>query len=87
MLPAEIAFWDGAEPLAIELSARETPGQAALQAAGIQVLRITPDILATPGAVGALLPPSFHMFWRGQALPTSPFRRPIPRGVVGPATA
>ena len=87
MLSAEIAFWDGTQPLAIELSARETPGQAALHAAGIQVLRITPDTLATPGAVGALLPASFHRFWRGQTLPVSPFRRPIPHGVIGPATA
>jgi hypothetical protein len=87
MLPAEIAFWDGNQPLAIELSARETPGQAALQAAGIQVLRITPDTIATPGAVGNLLPAAFHQFWRGQTLPVSPFRRPIPRGVAGPATA
>jgi hypothetical protein len=87
MLPAEIAFWDGTQPLAIELSARETPAQAALRAAGIQVLRITPDTLATPGAVGALLPASFRRFWRGQILPASPFRRPIPRGVVRPATA
>jgi hypothetical protein len=86
MLPAEIAFWDGAQLLAIELSARDTQGQAALQEAGVQVLRITPDALAEPGAVGALLPISFHKFWRGQTLPASPFRRPLPRGVIAPAT-
>ena len=39
-----------------------------------------------PASVGALLPVSFHMFWRGQTLPASPFRRPIPRGVIAPAT-
>ncbi len=86
MLTAEIAFWDGTEPLAIELSAHETPGQAALQAAGVQVLRIAPDTIATLGAIGPLLPAAFHRFWRGQTLPASPFRRPIPRGAVGPAT-
>ncbi len=87
MLPAEIAFWDGAQPVAIELSARDTPRQAALQAAGVRVLRIAPETLAEPAAVGALLPAPFHMFWRGQTLPASPFRRPPPRGVLGPVTA
>jgi len=86
-LPAEIAFWDGGQPLAIELSARDTPRQAALQQAGFAVLRITPDALADPTALGALLPGPFHTFWRGQTLPASPFRQPIPRGVLGPATA
>lgn len=86
-VPAEIAFWDGTHPLAIELSARDTPRQAALRAAGLPVLRITPDTLADPQALGALLPPPFHGFWRGKTLPASPFRRKIPRGVLGPATA
>ncbi len=86
-LPVEIAFWDGTQPLAIELSARDTPRQAALRQAGLPVLRITPDVLADPTALGVLLPAPFHAFWRGQSLPTSPFRQPIPRGVLGPATA
>jgi hypothetical protein len=86
-LPAEIAFWDGTQPLAIELSARDTPRQAALHAVGLPVLRIAPDVLADPAALGALLPAPFHAFWRGQTLPASPFRRPVPRGVLGPATA
>jgi hypothetical protein len=86
-IPAEIAFWDGAQPLAIELSARDTPRHAALRAAGLPVLRIAPDLLADPARLGTLLPAPFHAFWRGQTLPASPFRRPIPRGVLGPATA
>jgi len=86
-VPAEIAFWDGTQPLAIELSARDTPRLAALRQAGLPVLRITPDVLADPTALGALLPGPFHEFWRGQTLPASPFRQPIPRGVLGPATA
>ena len=86
MLPAEIAFWDGAQPLAIEFAARDTQRQAALEAAGVQVLRIGPDTIAEPEALGALLPAQFHGFWRGQVLPSSPFRRPIPYGVLGPAT-
>jgi hypothetical protein len=87
-IPAEIAFWDGAQPLAIELSVRDTPRQAALRAADLSVLRIASrDTIADPAALGALLPAPFHGFWRGQILPASPFRRPIPRGVLGPATA
>lgn len=87
LLPAEIAFWDGEKPLAIGLSARDTPREAALEAAGIQVLRIGPDALVAPPILGALLPAPFHGFWRGQTLPSSPFRRAIPRGALGPATA
>ncbi len=86
-LPAEIAFWDGTQPLAIELSARDTPRLAALRQAGVPELRIRPDTLADPAALGALLPGPFREFWRGQTLPASPFRQPIPRGVLGPATA
>lgn len=85
-LPAEIAFWDGAQPLAIELSARDSPRHAALRDAGVPVLRIGPDALADPAALGALLPAPFHDFWRGQTLPASPFRRPVPRGVLATAT-
>ena len=85
-LSAEIAFWDGTQPLAIELSARESPRQVALHAAGLPVLRIGPDVLADPAALGALLPTTFHGFWRGQTLPASPFRRPVPRGVLATAT-
>ncbi len=82
-LPAEIAFWDGVQPLAIELSPRPTDRQAALQAAGIAVLRIEPALLSgEPTALGAILPASFRRFWDGEALPRSPFRRPVPRGVV-----
>jgi hypothetical protein len=85
-IPAEIVFWDGAHPLAVELSARETPRLATLRTAGLPVLRITPDALADPAALGMLLPAPFHGFWRGETLPASPFRRPIPRGVLDPAT-
>ena len=76
MLPADIAFWDGTQPIAIELAARDTERVAALRNAGITVLRMEPNALAD------LLPACFHRFWQGQTLPSSPFRRPIPRGVV-----
>lgn len=52
--------------------------------ASIDACRITPDVLAgDPLALLGVLPDSFRCFWRGQTLPVSPFRRPIPRGVVG----
>jgi hypothetical protein len=86
-IPAEIAFWDGTQPLAIELSVHDTSRQAALAEAGVTVLRIPPDAVADPAALGGLLPAPFHIFWRGQNLPASPFRRPIPRGVLGATTA
>lgn len=76
---AEIAFWDGEAPLAIELSARETPRQAALQAAGIAVVRLEPEALDD---LPARLPALVRGSWRGETLPMSPFRREIPRGVV-----
>jgi hypothetical protein len=74
-LPADIAFWDGLRLFAVE---HDTTRQRALRNAGIEVLDIAKDPVR--------LPAGFHEFWRGEMLPASPFRRPIPRGVVG-ATA
>ena len=87
MLPADIAFWDGTQPIAIELAARDTERQAALRAAGIKVCRIEPSVLAGDMVrLADMLPDSFRRFWQDQTLPSSPFRRPIPRGVVRDAT-
>jgi hypothetical protein len=69
-LPADIVFWDGTQPIAIELGARETEREKALTAAGVPVLRVN------PGAPD--LPDIFRGFWRQSALPSSPFRRLIP---------
>lgn len=69
-LPADIVFWDGTQPIAIELGTRETEREKALTAAGTHVLRIDPGALD--------LPDIFHGFWRQAALPSSPFRRLIP---------
>lgn len=69
-LPADIVFWDGTRPIAIELGARETEREKALSAAGVRVH------LMEPGAL--LLPDPFQRFWRGVTLPSSPFRRLIP---------
>ena len=68
---AAIAFWIDGAPLAIGLDP-DGRDSAALRAAGIAVLALTPATLA------ALLPPAFHRFWDGPTLPASPFRRAVP---------
>jgi hypothetical protein len=84
-LPADIVFWDGAQFIAIELSARETDRQKALQDAGVAVVRIDPTVLGgDPVLMGGILPDCFRRYWEGQLLPSSPFRRSIPAGVIAP---
>ena len=78
LLPADVVFWDGMQPIAIEIASRRTARQSALDAAGVLVLRIEPGTMD----VGPCLPDSFQHFWQGQILPSSPFRRPIPLGVM-----
>ena len=79
LLPADMVFWDGVRAIAIELSARETGKQKALAAAGVSVCRFVPGRF---DRLGDVLPSCFLHFWQGQALPSSPFRRAIPRGVL-----
>ncbi len=79
LLPADMVFWDGVQPLAIELAARDTDRQRALHAANVVIMRIEPTAF---DRLDALLPPSFHRFWDGERLPSSPFRRPIPPAPV-----
>jgi hypothetical protein len=78
VLPADMVFWDGTQPIAIEIAPRTTARQSALESAGVLVLRIEPGTMN----VGPCLPDSFQHFWQGQILPSSPFRRPIPLGVM-----
>ena len=78
LLPADVVFWDGVQPIAIEIASRTTARQSALDAAGVLVLRIEPGTIN----IGPSLPDSFQYFWQGQILPSSPFRRPIPLGVI-----
>lgn len=76
MVAVDFAFWDGTRAIAIDLG-------GGVQAGNITVCRITPAALADhPGALLDLLPDSFRCFWQAQTLPVSPFRRPIPRGVL-----
>jgi hypothetical protein len=77
LFPADVVFWDGAQVVAIELSARETEKQRALAAAGVVVYRIEAD-----AELDDIMPDNFRRFWEGQSLPSSPFRRPIPIGVI-----
>ena len=79
LLPADMVFWDGAQPIAIELAARDTDRQRALLSAGVTVYRIEPSMFAR---LDAALPAVFSCFWDSQTLPSSPFRRAIPRGVL-----
>ena len=75
-LPADVVFWDGMQPIAIELGTRDTDRQRALLAVGATVQRIEPGMFAR---LATVLPAAFRNSWEGQALPSSPFRRPIPR--------
>jgi len=79
LLPADMVFWDGTQHIAIELGARETDRQRTLLAADVATLRIEP---AEFDRLDAILPRGFHRFWDCEALPLSPFRRPIPQGVL-----
>ncbi len=78
LLPADMVFWDGTQPIAIEIASRTTARQSALDAAGVLVIRIEPGT----ADVGPCLPESFQRFWQDLILPSSPFRRPIPLGVM-----
>ncbi len=83
LLLADIVFWDGEQFVAIELSSREIDRQKALHATGGVVLRIDPSVLVgDPMLMGGMLPNSFQCYWDGQVLPSSPFRRSIPAGVI-----
>ena len=76
LLPADIVFWDGTNTVALELAARETEKQKALMATGIAVYRVGPNAF---DRLQEILPEPFKAFWRGQTLPSSPFRRAMPR--------
>ena len=62
LLPADIAFWDGAQSIAFE---RDPQRRSALREASIAIIESIDE-----------LPDNFRFFWRNQTLPMSPFRRP-----------
>jgi hypothetical protein len=79
LLPADFVFWDGRQIIAVEVAARDTERERALRASGIVVCRIAPAAL---GRLDETLPNSFLRFWEGQVLPSSAFRRPVPKGIL-----
>jgi hypothetical protein len=79
LLPADVVFWDGTQPIAVEVASRETDRERALRAAGITVYRIEPGQF---DRLDAVLSQSFLRFWEPERLPSSPFRRAIPLGVL-----
>lgn len=73
----DFAFWDGTKAIVIDVGGSQEVTE------GVTV-RITRDVLAgDPSRLLDVLPTSFRHFWQGETLPRSPFRRAIPRGVVG----
>lgn len=76
LLPCDFAFWDGERLIAVELAGQEINRVRALRDAGLEVRCIAPDM--RDGDVLSALPDRFRWFWRGEVLPSSPFRRPIP---------
>ncbi len=83
---ADFAFWIGGGFVAVELPgerrAKRRGELARLGGAGATVIELAPADLADAAALGARLPPRFHDFWRGVALPRSPFGPRIGRTVV-----
>jgi len=78
---ADFAFWTGAGFIAIELEGSGSPRKqrreelARLEAAGVALVRVPGAALQQHGErlLADILPPPFHRFWAGVALPASPF--------------
>ena len=68
LLPADIVFWDGTQSIAYE---RDGQRASALREAGTAIIESIDE-----------LPDRFRCFWRGQTLPMSPFRRPMPTSLL-----
>lgn len=71
------AFWTGEAIIAVELPgerrAKRRSELARLAQVGVIVIELTPADLVDAVALGARLPAAFQEFWRGVALPQSPF--------------
>jgi len=77
-LPMDFAFWTGAGFAGIELVTGTVRAQRraeldALRQAGIALAELAPGDLAGADALDAKLPGDLKAFWRGLALPPSPF--------------
>jgi len=80
LLRCDIAFWSSEGAIAIDLVGAGTRGAAharwrtRLEATGIRVIEIHREHLADSDSLRACLPGDFLEFWRGEAVPTGPFR-------------
>jgi hypothetical protein len=87
MIRVDIAFWTGAEIVAIDLLGSETRGNSHarrredLARIGVRLIEIHHEILAEARSsdFAALLPTIFHRFWETEPLPSGPFTAgPLP---------
>ena len=73
----DFAFWTGAGFVVVELPEERRAKRHAelvrLAASGVMLIELAPADLGDAAALGARLPVAFHDFWRGVALPPSPF--------------
>jgi len=76
-IQVDFAFWTGTGFVAVELPgerrARRRDELTQLRTADITLIELTPADLADVAALGRKLPADFAAFWRGVALPQSPF--------------
>lgn len=78
----DFAFWTGDRLVAVDIPGDDARGTAwtargqSLDAVGVQRLEIPAAAITRedPAALGALLPPEFAAFWRGEPIPSSPFK-------------
>lgn len=78
----DFVFWTGKALIAIDITGDDARGpawekrRAALITANAKPLEIPAATIARddPAALEALLPPEFANFWRGETLPSSPFK-------------
>ena len=78
----DFAFWTGERLVAVDIAGDEARGSAwqdraqRLEGAGVQRVEIPSAAIAKddPDVLRAALPTEFATFWRGEPLPSSPFR-------------
>ena len=81
-LRVDFAFWTGERLIAVDITGDEAHGAAweerrhRLDAGGIQRIEIPAPVIAKddPAALGKSLPAEFATFWRGEPMPSSPFK-------------
>ena len=82
LVRTEIAFWTAAGPVALDLIGANTRGtkearwRARLDAASVRVIEMPHSVLDAndAAAFAERLPDDFRAFWKGDALPSGPFK-------------